>query len=353
MSTSTPEVLAPYGFDLPPELVAQQPLDQRDGSRLLVERGGVLEDHGFDRLDALLEPGDLLVVNDSRVMPARCWVQRASGGRVELLFLEPGPGPVEVMLRPGRRLGSGEVLLGPGGERVTLLEPRADGTWRVATEPEPLVLMERLGHMPLPPYIKRPDAAADRERYQTLWARPPGSAAAPTAGLHFGDALLERLERRGVERASVTLHVGPGTFRPLRSADLERGELHPERWTVPVATVQAIARARARGGRVVAVGTTSVRALEAATPSGQDLPVAGSGTTRLFLREGDRLRVPDALITNFHLPGSSLILLVAAVLGRERLLEIYGHAIARRYRFYSYGDAMLVLRAAGLRQQRS
>lgn len=352
MTSSTPEALAPYGFELPPELVAQRPLERRDGSRLLVDRGAALEDRGFAELDDLLEPGDLLVVNDSRVMPARCWVQRSTGGRVELLFLEPGPGPVEVMLRPGRRLKAGEVLNGPWGERVTLLEAREDGSWRVATEPEPMVLMERLGHMPLPPYIKRPDAAADRKRYQTLWASPPGSAAAPTAGLHFGDDLLARLQRRGVGRVAVTLHVGPGTFRPLRDVDLERGELHPERWIVPASTVRAIARTRADGGRVIAVGTTSVRALEAATPPGQDLPVAGSGSTRLFLREGDHLRVPDAIITNFHLPGSSLILLVAAVLGRERLLEVYGHAIARRYRFYSYGDAMLVLHAAGLRRQR-
>jgi S-adenosylmethionine:tRNA ribosyltransferase-isomerase len=353
MSATLPDALRPYHFELPPELVAQQPLDHRSASRLLVVGEEGLVDGDFGSLDRLLGEGDLLVVNDSRVMPARCWVQRSSGGRVELLFLDPGPGPVEVMLRPSRRLKVGERLEGPGGERVELLACRPDGTWQVRTEPEPMELMARLGHMPLPPYIRRPDAPGDRERYQTVYSRPPGSAAAPTAGLHFDDALLERLSVRGVELARVTLHVGPGTFRPLREDDLERGELHPERWSVPEATVEAIQRTRARGGRVVAVGTTSVRALEAATAEGEDLPRAGSGTTRLFLREGDRLRVPDALITNFHLPGSSLILLVAAVLGRERLLEVYGHAIARRYRFYSYGDAMLVLRAAGLRRQRA
>ncbi len=345
MAQSPPEALLPYHFDLPSELVAQQPLAQRDGGRLLVVRGGALEDRAFADLDQLLSPGDLMVVNDSRVMPSRCWVERTSGGRVEILFLEPGPGPVEVMLRPGRRLRVGEVLHGPEGERVELLEPRPDGTWRVQTSPEPQALMDRLGQMPLPPYIRRPANQSDRERYQTLFAQPPGSAAAPTAGLHFGAELLERLQRRGVQLATVTLHVGPGTFRPLRDDDLERGELHGERYSVPVATVQAIQAARARGGKVVAVGTTTVRALEAATPAGSDLPTASSGVTRLFLREGDRLRVPDALITNFHLPGSSLILLVAAVLGRERLLEVYGHAISRRYRFYSYGDAMLVLPA--------
>ncbi len=342
--------MPPYHFEPPPELVAQEPTIRREESRLLVVGHDTLDDRGFAELDRLLEPEDLLVVNDTRVMPARCWVHRASGGRVELLFLEPGPGPVEVMLRPGRRLKPGEVLSGAGGERVELLARRDDGSWQVCTTPEPMELMERLGRMPLPPYIKRDAAARDRERYQTVYAFPPGSAAAPTAGLHFGPDLLERLDARGVRRASVTLHVGPGTFRPLRQDDLDRGELHPERWTVPQATVDAIERARSRGGRVVAVGTTSVRALEAATPPGASLPRAGSGTTRLFLREGDRLRVPDALITNFHLPGSSLILLVAAVLGRERLLEVYGHAIARRYRFYSYGDAMLVLPAPGQRR---
>lgn len=347
MSQSTPDALLPYHFELPTELVAQRPLAQREQSRLLVVRGDVLEDRCFRELDALLAPGDLLVVNDSKVMPARCWVQRASGGRVELLFLEPGPGPVEVMLRPGRRLRPGELLLGPDGQRVDLLESRPDGTWRVRCTPEPAQLMEQLGHMPLPPYIRRAAGDADRRRYQTVYARSLGSAAAPTAGLHFSDELLGRLGARGVELASVTLHVGPGTFRPLRDSDLERGELHAERFSVPVATVQAIQAARSRGGRVVAVGTTAVRALEAATPPGGDTPRAGSGTTRLFLREGDSLRIPDALITNFHLPGSSLILLVAAALGRERLLEVYGHAIAQRYRFYSYGDAMLVLPAAG------
>jgi S-adenosylmethionine:tRNA ribosyltransferase-isomerase len=352
MSSSPPEALRPYHFELPPELVAQQPLERRSSSRLLVVEADTLVDDDFSSLDRLLGPDDLLVVNDSRVMAARCWVHRTSGGRVELLFLEPGPGPVEVMLRPGRRLKVGERLEGPGGERIELLATRPDGTWQVRCEPEPLELMARLGHMPLPPYIRRPEAPEDRERYQTVYSQPPGSAAAPTAGLHFDGPLLERLQARGVGLARVTLHVGPGTFRPLRDDDVERGELHPERWTVPEATVEAIERTRARGGRVVAVGTTSVRALEAATPAGETLPRAGRGTTRLFLREGDHLRVPDALITNFHLPGSSLILLVAAVLGRERLLEVYGHAIARRYRFYSYGDAMLVLRAAGLRRQR-
>jgi len=347
MSHSPPPDLRPYHFELPDELVAQEPPKRREESRLLVVRGGSLEDRSFAELDTLLAPGDLLVVNDTRVMPARCWVRRASGGRVELLFLQPGPGPVEVMLRPGKRLKVGEFLHGPDGEQVELLALQDDGSWCVRTAPEPLALMRRLGHMPLPPYIRRAAVPRDLERYQTVYAQPAGSAAAPTAGLHFGLGLLDRLAVRGVALASVTLHVGPGTFRPLRQEDLDRGELHPEHYLVPEATVAAIAAARARGGRVVAVGTTSVRALEAATPAGCDLPVAGAGTTRLFLREGDRLRVPDALITNFHLPGSSLILLVATVLGRERLLEVYGHAIARRYRFYSYGDAMLVLPAPG------
>ncbi len=346
MPDTVPELLARYPIELPSELVAQQPLERRHDSRLLVDHGDRLEDRRVRDLPSLLDPGDLVVVNDSRVMPARCLLRRETGGRVEVFILETGPGPVEALVRPGRRLKPGEVLEGSEGTRVELLECRDDGSWLVQSDPEPLALMARIGHVPLPPYIRREDGALDRDRYQTVYARPSGSAAAPTAGLHFSDELLGALDERGVQLASVTLHVGPGTFRPLRQQDLDSGQLHPERWFVPDATVAAIQRARAAGKRVLAVGTTTVRALEAATSAGETLPRAGSGITRLFLGEGDRLRVATSLLTNFHLPGSSLILLVAAVLGRERLLEVYGQAIARRYRFYSYGDAMLVLHAA-------
>ncbi len=347
MPLTLPELRARFPIELPTGRIAQRPLAQRHASRLLVVRSGCLEDRTVRDLPDLLDPGDLLVVNDTRVMPARCHLERASGGRVELLFLDEGPGPVEVMLRPGRRLRVGEILCGPDDERIELLERLDGGTWRVRSRPEPLELMARIGHVPLPPYIHRAAGDLDRERYQTVFAEPVGSAAAPTAGLHFSPALLSALDGRGVHLATVTLHVGPGTFRPLRQDDLDRGELHPERWSVPAATVAAIERARSAGRRVVAVGTTTVRALEAATPQGETLPRSGSGTTRLFLNEGDHLRVATSLLTNFHLPGSSLILLVAAALGRERLLEVYGHAIAQHYRFYSYGDAMLVLHPAG------
>ncbi len=332
-----------YHFELPSELVAQEPLPQREHSRMLVLRGGQLQDRLVSQLPELLAAGDLLVVNDSRVMPARCQLRRGSGGAVELLFLQPGPSPVEALLRPGRRLRPGEILHGPRGERVELCARRDDGSWQVRTQPQPEQIMARLGAMPLPPYIQRAARGSDRERYQTVFARPLGSAAAPTAGLHFSAGLLADLERHGVQLALVTLHVGLGTFRPLRQADLDAGLLHAEPFDVPPATVEAIRQTRERGGRVVAVGTTTVRALESATPAGQRLPRPGEGTTRLFLREGDRLSVPDAILTNFHLPGSSLLLLMAAVLGRDRLIEAYQHAVARRYRFYSYGDAMLVL----------
>ncbi|MFH1465975.1 MAG: tRNA preQ1(34) S-adenosylmethionine ribosyltransferase-isomerase QueA [Pseudomonadota bacterium] len=343
MPDALASLLASYHFDLPPELVAQRPPARRGESRLLVVRPAGVAHRGFGDLADLLDPGDLLVVNDSRVMQARCLLKRRSGGQVEVLFLAPGPGPVEAMLRPSRRLSVGERLLGPAGEEVEILEHRGDGTWLVRARPEPGALMEHLGQVPLPPYIRRPADADDRERYQTVYARPPGSSAAPTAGLHFDDTLLARLDARGIPRAAVTLHVGPGTFRPLREDDLARGELHAEAWVVPEETALAVRRCREQGSRVVAVGTTTVRALEAAVPRGATLPEPGSGITRLFLKEGDPIRVATALVTNFHLPGTSLILLVAAFLGRERLLDAYRQAVAERYRFYSYGDAMLVL----------
>jgi S-adenosylmethionine:tRNA ribosyltransferase-isomerase len=203
--------------------------------------------------------------------------------------------------------------------------------------------MEGHGTMPLPPYLKRPAEASDRERYQTIFADQPGAVAAPTAGLHLTDRLLTDLEKKGVGLARITLHVGMGTFRPLRTADLERGELHPEWYRVPGETVEAVGRCRAAGGRVIAVGTTSVRTLEAATPAGSRLPEAGEGVTRLFLREGHRFRCIDGLVTNFHLPRTSLLMLVCAFGGREKVLSAYGHGVSRGYRFYSYGDAMLLL----------
>ncbi|MBN1337406.1 MAG: tRNA preQ1(34) S-adenosylmethionine ribosyltransferase-isomerase QueA [Deltaproteobacteria bacterium] len=329
-------------YDLPPSLIAQEPPAERDGGRLLVLGSAGLDDRRVTDLPDLLDPDDLLVLNDSRVMPARCWLDRATGGRVEVLFLEPGPGLVEALVRPSRRLAPGQVLSAEGAS-VRLIEDLGEGTWRVEALPSPGAVMDRHGHVPLPPYIRRPDRLEDRVRYQTVWADRPGSAAAPTAGLHLSERLLSALAARGVACTRVTLHVGLGTFRPLRPSDLERGELHEEAWTVSEAAAEAVASARARGRRVVAVGTTTARALETATPEGASHPVPGSGRTRLFIRRGYRFRSVDGLLTNFHLPRSSLLHLVAAFAGQERARRAYAHAVDAGYRFYSYGDAMLVL----------
>lgn len=333
-----------WTFDLPDAHIARRPVEVRSQSRLmhLPLTGGPPEDHRFDALPGLLRSGDLLVVNDTRVMAARLHARRSTGGKVELLVLEPGPGPVEVLARGAKRLKDGEVLEVEGGGQATVHRVGTEGgTLRVTLSPDPETVMARAGAMPLPPYMERPADQADAERYQTVYAGPLGAAAAPTAGLHFTPELLARLAEAGIVTASVTLHVGIGTFRPLRPEDVEAGELHPEPWSVPSATVDAIAATRAAGGRVVAVGTTSVRTLEACAVDG--VPAAGSGVTRLFLSPPDRLSVVDGLITNFHLPRSSLLMLVACLVGRERLLDSYRQAVRRDYRFYSYGDAMLLL----------
>jgi S-adenosylmethionine:tRNA ribosyltransferase-isomerase len=344
--------LSLFDYELPPEAIAQEPLAERDASRLLrLDRAtGDVRHHVFRDLPELLSPGDLLVVNRSRVFPARLQGRRAGGGAAEVLLLRPESGSPtlwEALVRPGRRLRAGDLVevdpalalrvesgpLGPDGRRrVRLLSPETD----VAA------LLDRLGHTPLPPYIRRPDRSSDRERYQTVYARERGSVAAPTAGLHFTEALLGRLEARGVARAEVLLHVGPGTFRPLRSEDVARGRLAPEPFAVPAEAVSAIAATRARGGRVVAVGTTTVRALESLAREGLP-PAGGAGETGLLIAPGFRFRAVDGLITNFHLPRSSLLLLVAAFAGRERVLAAYGEALRAGYRFYSYGDAMLIL----------
>ncbi len=343
---SEPEV--PH-YALPRELIATHPPADRDGGRLMVLRRGAggVEHRAVGELPELLAPGDLLVVNDTRVMAARLRARRTTGGAVELLLLEPGPGPVQAMVRPGRRLKPGEVLSvqrgGAAAGEVTLLERLEGGEWRVRCAPEPAALMAAAGEVPLPPYLERAEEPGDRLRYQTVYASEPGAVAAPTAGLHLSERLLAALDRRGVGLARVTLHVGPGTFRPLRPEDLQRGELHRERWQIPAATAAADAAARVRGGRVVAVGTTATRALESATPEGARVPAAGEGNTGLFIRDGYRFRCVDALLTNFHLPGSSLLMLVCAFAGRAPTMAAYREAVARSYRFYSYGDAMLLL----------
>jgi S-adenosylmethionine:tRNA ribosyltransferase-isomerase len=353
---------ASYDFALPAELIAQEPTAERDASRLLTldRRTGAIAHHRFRDLPALLRAGDLLVTNRSRVFPARLLGRRAGGGQAEVLLVRRlRGGEWLALVRPGRRLPAGATVRVGEDLRVDIGSPAPDEPTprpggRTPTAPGPLrhvslrvaagtvdQAIERHGHVPLPPYIHRPDRAADRERYQTVYAREPGSIAAPTAGLHFTPALLDTLAARGVETVSLVLHVGPGTFRPVEVDDVRDHRVDPERYTVPPDTAAAFARARGEGRRIVAVGTTVARALESALdPGGRLRP--GDGETDLVIVPGHPFRAVDALVTNFHLPRSSLLLLVSALAGRERLLEAYAAAIAARYRFYSYGDAMLI-----------
>jgi len=356
--------LASYDYALPPELVAQAPLAARDASRLLVldrSTGGV--EHGrFTELPERLRAGDLLVTNRSRVFPARLLGRRERGGKAEILLVRRrGGGVWDAMLRPGRRLRAGmSVLVGPG-LRV-LVEPDAvheslpehapPGAETVVRAVRLLAdgmsedeALERFGHAPLPPYIRREPGDArremDRQRYQTVFARVPGASAAPTAGLHFTPELLAGLAERGVESAFVTLHVGLGTFLPVREDDVARHRMHDEAYAIPQVTVAAIEACRGRSGRVVAVGTTVTRVLESIASAPEGLRAA-SGRTSLFIHPGFRFRAVDALVTNFHLPRSTLLMLVCAFAGRDRVLAAYREALREGYRFASYGDAMLV-----------
>jgi S-adenosylmethionine:tRNA ribosyltransferase-isomerase len=332
-------------YPLPAELIAQSPLAKRSASRLLVLDGGsgALADRQAVELPELLRPGDLLVFNDTRVLPARLAARRASGGRVEVFLERPLEGSAALaQLRASNPLRAGEALMSAGGA-VRLLARQGD-LWELLL-PEPAVdFFERHGTVPLPPYITRAAEPSDRERYQSLLARVPGAVAAPTASLHFDAGLFAALAARGVGRATVTLHVGAGTFQPLRAEELDRQVLHAEWYAVPADTMVAVGRARAAGARVIAVGTTVARALESTVATG-----VASGDTRLFIRPGFAFRAIDGLITNFHLPGSTLLMLVAAFAGREAVLAAYAHAVAQRYRFFSYGDAMLVWPAPGAR----
>jgi S-adenosylmethionine:tRNA ribosyltransferase-isomerase len=297
-------------------------------------------------LPELLEPGDLLVFNDTRVIPARLHARKETGGRVEVLLerlLDQRHCVAQVRASKSPRAG-GRLLL--EGDIALVVTGREDGFFHLELESAPAVgglaqVLERHGHMPLPPYIHREDATEDRERYQTVYARAPGAVAAPTAGLHFDPALLERLARRGVESTSVTLHVGAGTFQPVRVERIEDHRMHAEYLEVGQSACAAVAAARARGGRVIAVGTTAVRSLETAAAGGGLRPYAGD--SRLFIYPGFEFQVVDGLLTNFHLPGSTLLMLVSALAGRERILSAYAHAVSAEYRFFSYGDAMLIL----------
>jgi S-adenosylmethionine:tRNA ribosyltransferase-isomerase len=333
-----------FQFDLPAELIAQRPLPRRSDSRLLhlARRGGALADRAFRDLPALLQAGDLLVFNDTRVIPARLFGRKASGGRVELL-LERLLGDREclVQLRASKPLRPGGAILLEDGSRL-VMTGRDGAFFRLElVEGRLSDKLEQLGHMPLPPYITRADSAEDFERYQTVYANTPGAVAAPTAGLHFDHELLEAIDARGVERARVTLHVGAGTFQPVRVDDIEQHEMHAEYLEVAEETCAAVRRTRERGGRVVAVGTTSVRALETAAAGGELQPFRGD--SRIFIHPGYRFRVIDGLVTNFHLPESTLLMLVCALAGTDETLGAYRHAVANRYRFFSYGDAMLIL----------
>lgn len=338
--------LADYGFDLPPELIAQTPLAERAASRLLhVPASGDYGEYAFANVGELLQPNDLLVLNDTRVIPARLFGQKASGGKVEMLLeriLEPDLALVQ--LRSSRSPAVGSELTFEGGASATV-EGRRDNFFLLRFAGDVQSLLEQHGHMPLPPYIERDDAAADRERYQTVFAKQPGAVAAPTAGLHFDESLLGKLAEQGIRQAKITLHVGAGTFLPLRDEQLRSGRLHSERIEVSADVCAAISETRAAGGRVVAVGTTVVRALESAAAAGGLRPF--SGETDIFIYPGYRFRVVDAMITNFHLPESSLLMLVSAFRGREAILAAYRYAVQQRFRFFSYGDAMFLEKNAG------
>ena len=354
--------VADFDFHLPEELIAQHPASERSASRLLDGTGAAPLDRIFRDLPGLLQPGDLLVFNDTQVVKARLFGEKASGGKLELL--------IERVLLPHEATdGSGNEVVGhlrvskkplPGGrlhlaggvdgggfdavfigrwpdEQGQLFRLRLEGP---AGE-DPYALMERHGHVPLPPYITHSDTEDDARRYQTVFARVPGAVAAPTAALHFDEGVLAALEARGVQRANVTLHVGAGTFAPMKTERIADHVMHRERYAIPPATVQAMADCKARGGRVVAVGTTTVRTLESWARSG-DL----QGDTDIFITPGFQFQVVDRLITNFHLPKSTLMMLVSAFAGYEHIMALYRHAVAQRYRFFSYGDSMLLERSA-------
>jgi S-adenosylmethionine:tRNA ribosyltransferase-isomerase len=337
--------LSDFDFALPPELIAQHPLPERSASRLLDGRGDTPVDRSFRDLPSLLEPGDLLVFNDTKVIKARLHGSKASGGAVEILVERVLPGhEVHAHLRASKSPKAGALLRIAGAFDAEVLGRAGpeDALFHLRFPDDPLVLLERHGHVPLPPYITHEDTADDVARYQTVFAAKPGAVAAPTAALHFDEAVLAGLAARGVQRASVTLHVGAGTFQPVRSEDLAGHRMHSEWFEVPQATVAAVAAAKARGGRVVAVGTTTLRALESAARGGA--LQAGSRDTELFILPGFDFRVVDLLVTNFHLPKSTLMMLVSALAGHPRVMALYRHAIAQRYRFFSYGDAMLLAR---------
>lgn len=354
---STDSLLSSYLFDLPPELVAQTPAPRRDASRLmqLAADGGVSE-HVFADLPGLLRQGDILVRNNVRVLPARLLGKRAGGGAAELLLVRKDDDPQSgrerwlCMARPANRFKPGREFSFGEGDLTAIADERGDdGMVWVAFSRQGadfLAALERHGQVPLPPYIQRPDkrpSPEDAGRYQTIYARNPGAVAAPTAGLHFTPEVDAALGANGVAVAEVTLNVGPGTFRPIKEENLDNHRMHSEWFDIPEATREAMAQARARGGRVVAVGTTTVRALESSAAADGE----PRGWTELFIRPGYRFRAIDGMVTNFHLPASSLLVMISALAGRERIMAAYRSAVEGGWRFYSYGDAMLVWRTSG------
>ena len=333
-----------FYFDLPLKLIAQKPLQRRDASRLLCLTANDKQprDFQFNRFDELLNPGDLLVMNDTQVIPARLYGRKSTGGKVEVLLersLDQQQGLVQ--LRASRLPGSGAVIDLAGGYAIKVLD-RQDHLFTIQSMGDVplLAIFYAVGHIPLPPYIRRPDNAQDSKRYQTVYARSPGSVAAPTAGLHFDQAMLRRLKARGVNIAYISLHIGAGTFQPVRTERIDEHQLHSERFEISQAVVDRIVETKASDHRVVAVGTTSVRALEAAAQSG--ILQASSGESDIFIYPGYQFKVVDSLLTNFHLPESSLLMLVSAFGGHERVMAAYRHAVLQGYRFFSYGDAMFV-----------
>jgi len=342
-------------YYLPPELIAQEPLCVRSDSRLLVfdRSNGELTESRFDRIGDFLRGGDCLVLNDTKVLPARFFGRRGSGGKLEgLLLSETESGVWEVMLKGARRIKTGQTIYLKNKEKgdfctAKVLDKLKEGKWRLKVEADGAVetVLERIGFPPLPPYIKRgtdtEEAAADRLRYQTVYARRAGAVAAPTAGLHFTGELIEQLKKGGVCFAFITLHVGLGTFRPITTETIEQHKMEEERFSIDAENAGIINTAIEKGGRMIAVGTTTVRTLE--TVAGRCRVEAVSGATKLFIKPGYKFKLIDAMVTNFHLPKSTLLALVAAFAGLENILAAYRHAIERQYRFYSYGDAMLII----------
>ena len=337
--------LGDFDFALPPELIAQHPATERAGARLLDGTGSVPADRAFRDLPSLLRAGDLMVFNDTQVVKARLFGEKPTGGKLELLIERVLQGrEVAAHMKVSKKPQPGTTLQMVGGFTATLTGrwPQDDGPlFRFMLSDDPYALMERHGHVPLPPYITHTDSAEDARRYQTVFAKNPGAVAAPTAALHFDEAMLATLDAQGVRRATVTLHVGAGTFQPVKTENLSEHRMHSERYVVPEATQRALAETRECGGRIVAVGTTTVRTLESFALNGE-----AEGDTSIFITPGFDFRLTDLLLTNFHLPKSTLIMMVSALAGYDHVMHLYRHAIAERYRFFSYGDAMLLARRA-------